>query len=74
MKEKIIQLIEDFPSISGLVLILLGLLLLLYQIGKKNTFNMDDYNEISWKFLVNVWAVIIIFIFGGLIILLNSLK
>ena len=73
MKMKIVEIIKDYPIVAGLVIMLLGLLLLLYQLDKKNTFDMNDYNLFSWKILVNTWGLIIMFIFGGLIIVINNL-
>lgn len=67
-----VKLIDNYPFIAGFSLIILGLLLLVYQIKKKPSFKIKDHGVGSWKELVNTWAIIIFLIIWGLIIIFRE--
>lgn len=69
MKDYIVRFIGQNHLESGITFIGLGVLLLVYQFKKNNSFNMSEYNLFSWKYLVNVWALIFMsFVFGIILI------
>jgi hypothetical protein len=69
-----VGILNDYPIATGIYLIILGILLLLYRLGKKDSFKMKDYNIFSWKVLVNTWAVIIIILMMGLFLLTRNIS
>ena len=72
LKETLVYYMDNFPIRSGLIFILVGMLLLRYQLKKNNSFKMSEYGLFSWRVLVNMWAVILMsFIFGIILILRN---
>ena len=65
--------IEQNPIISGLIFISIGLIILIFRLGKNNSFNMKNHGLISWRLLVQTWGVIIMFILMGIIIILKNI-
>jgi len=64
---------EHNPIISGLILIAIGLIILAFRIDKNNSFRMKDYGLISWRFLVQTWGLIIMFILMGIIMIFKNI-
>jgi len=68
----IIFVINDYPLASGVGFLTIGGLSLVYQLKKNNSFKMSEYGIISWKALVSAWAVILMSIIYGLILILKD--
>lgn len=66
-------LINVYPISSGLIFISIGLVLLFFQLKKKQSSKMSDNGIIEWKLLVQTWGTIIMFGLIGVIIILKSL-
>ena len=54
-------------------MLVLGILWLLYQLGKKESFKMKDHGLGSWGAMVNTWGLIIMTILWGLILIIRNL-
>ena len=70
--EKIYKHIFEFPIISGALLFVIATVLLLVQIKRNEPLNMHKHTVMTWKGIINTWAVITIlyiialgFIFGA---------
>ncbi len=73
MKERIGEFLQANPVMAGLIFIIIGLIFLLFRLGKNNSFKMKDHRYISWRLLVKTWGVIVMFILMGLIIIINNI-
>ena len=72
LKDFLVNLIESYPLISGLFMIVCGLLVFNYQYRKKESFRMSEHGLGSWKAFVNIWAISAIFFLWGLILIIRS--
>lgn len=73
MVKEIGNFIEQNPIISGLILIAIGFMVLLFRIDKNNSFKMKDYGLISWRLLVQTWGLIVMFILMGIIMIVKNI-
>ena len=65
MTSKLSNLISEYPYYFGSLFLLLGIILLAYNLKNKKSFNMDNYNIAGWDALINSWALtLLLFIFG----------
>jgi hypothetical protein len=71
-KNGIVFVMDEYPLISGVGFFVIGGLLLFYQLKNNNSFKMSEYNVLSWKALVNTWAVILMCIIFGLILIFKN--
>ncbi len=68
---KLNEIIAEYPFYVGSFCLVLGVSLLIYKIGKNESFKMKDYNVIAWKVLVNTWAVILMLIILGVTLIFS---
>ncbi len=73
MKKRIIDFIITNPLITGLIFIIIGLILLTYQLNRKKPIRFKDSNILSWKGHVYTWAIILMSIIFGLILIFKKL-
>ena len=73
MGETIGEFIEANTLIAGLISIVIGLVLLLFRIGKNNSLNFNKHKYISWQFFTRGWEVILILLIGGVILIAKSI-
>lgn len=73
MFKEIVNFIDENPIISGSIFIILGLVLFAYQINKKNSFKFKDHGLFSWKVLVQTWAMVLMLIISGLILIVKNI-
>ena len=71
-KNGIVYFIENYPTESGIVFMIIGILLLIYQLKKSNSFKMSKYNQISWKALIWTWGMILMSFTFGLILIFKN--
>ena len=72
IQEKILHLIDSYPLFIGGLFLFLGLAYLIYKIDKKESYKMKDYDVMSWKAMVNSYALIFMLIIAGLCIIFRS--
>ena len=72
MKSKLNELMAEYPFYVGSFCLLLGIGLLIYKIGKKESFRMKDYNVITWKVLVDTWAFVLMLMMLGLALIFRE--
>ncbi len=72
LKDFLVNLIDSYPLITGIFMIVCGILIFNYQYGKKESFKMSEHGLGSWKAFVNIWAISIIFLLWGLILIIRS--
>jgi len=72
-KNGLIHLVEEYPLISGIGFLIIGGILLAYQLNKKESLKTAHNGIFSWKVFVNMWAVILMSFIFGLILLIKSL-
>ena len=72
IEEKILHLIDSYPLFIGGLFLFLGLAYLIYKIEKRESFKMKDYDVMSWKAMVNSYALIFMLIVAGIFIILRS--
>tara|TARA_R110002020_G_scaffold49796_9_gene141453 strand:- start:3929 stop:4147 length:219 start_codon:yes stop_codon:yes gene_type:complete len=72
MKSKLNELMSEYPFYIGSCCLILGVSLLIYKLGKKESFRMKDYNVITWKVLVNTWAFILMLIMLGIALIFSE--
>jgi len=72
LKERLLQLINDYPIFIGGLFLITGIIFLFLKIEKKWSFKMKDYDVMSWKAMVNSWALIVMLISGGLFIIFQQ--
>lgn len=65
MKKEILKFIEESPFYAGLILLIIGATLLIYQIYRTETFKMSEHNVISWRSLISIWVLIIMLLLYG---------
>ena len=63
---------EEFPFQSGIVSIIIGFIMLYYQLKKNNSFKMSEYGVNSWRVLVNIWALIIMSFIVGITLIFKN--
>lgn len=73
IKNLFLNILRDYPIASGMFMLVLGILWLLYQLGKKESFKMKDHGLGSWGAMVSTWGLIIMTILWGLIIIIRNL-
>ncbi|MFI1773290.1 hypothetical protein [Thalassobellus citreus] len=71
MKTKLIKLITEYPFYTGCIFLLIGVFFLIYKIKKNESFNMKNYNTAGWQALISSWALILISIIFGIILILK---
>ena len=69
IKEIVVYYMEEFPITTGLTLILIGFIILKYQLKKNNSFKLGEYRYIEWRLLISVWAIIVMLFSSGLILI-----
>ncbi|RPG30885.1 MAG: hypothetical protein CBB72_012975 [Muricauda sp. TMED12] len=72
IKDLFLNVLKDYPIASGMFMLVLGILWLLKQLGKRESFRMKDHGLGSWGAMVNTWAIIFILIIWGLILILRD--
>ena len=72
IQEKIVDLIDSYPLLTGGLFLFLGLAYLIYKIDKRESYKMKDYDVMSWKAMVNSYALIFMLIIAGLFIIFRS--
>jgi hypothetical protein len=73
MKKYLNDYISENPIISGMIFFLIAFMLLVWRIYKKDRFRMKDYSVLSWKTLVNSWALIIMLTIAGIFLIIRNL-
>jgi len=63
---------ENFPFITGILFLIIGCLLLKYQLKRNNSFKMSEYNTASWGALVKMWALILVSFISGLFLIFKN--
>ncbi|MER3317578.1 MAG: hypothetical protein RIB79_04740 [Allomuricauda sp.] len=53
IKDLLVSILNDYPMISGLVMIILGVFWWIYRLEKKESFGMKDHGLASWGELVS---------------------
>lgn len=71
-KNVLVDIINQYPIYSGIYMIVLGIIWLVHQIGKKESFRMKDHGLGSWGAMVSTWGVIISLIILGTILIVRS--
>ncbi len=66
MKDKLNELMTEYPFYIGSLCLILGVSFLIYKINKKHSFKMKDFNVITWKLMVETWAFTLMLIMLGL--------
>jgi len=65
MEENINLFIRDNPSISGTIILLISLILLIYNLKRKDGFNFEDFGILNWQAFFSLWVLtIVLFIIG----------
>lgn len=72
MKSKLNEIMTEYPFYVGSFCLILGVSLLIYKVGKKESFRMKDYNVITWKVLVDTWAFVIMLIMLGFALIFSE--
>tara|TARA_R110002072_G_scaffold302065_1_gene483658 strand:- start:1742 stop:1960 length:219 start_codon:yes stop_codon:yes gene_type:complete len=72
MKNKLNELITEYPFYVGSFCLILGVVLLIYKISKEQSFRMKDYNVITWKLLVDTWVFILMLIMLGIALIFRE--
>lgn len=73
MIEEVFNSLEENPIVFGFILVAIGLIILLFRLDKKDSFKMKDHGLISWRLLVQIWSLIIMFILMGLIMIFKNI-
>ena len=69
VKNGVLFFIKEYPLMTGIIFILIGLSLMIYQLKNNESFKMSEHNVISWKALVSIWTLIIMLISYGVILI-----
>ena len=72
MAKWLTDFMSDDPFSKGIVFLGLGIMWLLYKIYTKQSFNMHKYSVFEWKAFVSSWAVIIMLMIFGIILIIRS--
>ncbi|WP_300026926.1 hypothetical protein [uncultured Maribacter sp.] len=67
-----INTIKAYPIYSGISLLIIGILLVAYQIRKNESFNMNEHGLGSWKTFVGIWGIAIFSILWGVILIVRN--
>ena len=73
IKNFILSILDDHPIISGLFMLIVGILWFIYRHGKKESFRMNDYGLGSWREMVGTWGLIVFVIIWGLILIIRNI-
>ena len=68
-----VNALEGYPIQSGLILIGLGVIALLFRLEKKNSFRMQDYSISEWRVLLSTWVLIFIMFMTGVVLILKNI-
>ena len=71
--DSITDFIEDAPVISGIIALLLAAMISLYLVHKNEPLKMNKHSTGSWKALVNLWAVLLMLLIFGIILILKNI-
>lgn len=71
MKENIVNFIDENSTISALIFLIIGIVLLIFKLTSKEKLSFKKHNILSWKEYVYTWAVIIMSFTFALIIFLR---
>lgn len=69
----LVHVIEEYPLISGLGFLILGGILLDYELKKRESFNMDEHNIPSWQALVSMWGLILMSFSFAIILIVKKI-
>ena len=69
MKDQIISLIEENNVISGVIILIIAVLVIVFQARENNSFKMKDHGLLSWKGFVYTWGVILSLLMIGLFLI-----
>jgi len=69
VKNGVLFFIKEYPLVTGIIFILIGLSLMTYQLKNNESFKMSEHNVISWKALISIWTLIIMLISYGVILI-----
>ena len=69
----LVSALEGYPIQSGLILIGLGIIGLLFQIDLKESSKMKDHSVLTWRVFLNKWFLIILSIIWGLILIIKNI-
>jgi hypothetical protein len=72
LKDFFVNTIDTYPIYSGITFLILGILIIVYQIKKNEVFNMNKHGLASWKAFVNTWGVAIILVLWGVILIIRN--
>ena len=67
-----ISALEGYPIQSGIILIGLGIIGLLFQLDLKESPKMKNHSILSWKTFLSKWFLIILSILWGFILILKN--
>ena len=65
MDKKIGDFISENPELSGVIFIVLGILLLIYNLKRKDGFNFEDFGFLSWQAFLSLWILTLLFLILG---------
>jgi hypothetical protein len=68
-----INILNEYPLMSGISMIIIGIIWLLYRFRKTESYMMKDHGLASWKEMVNTWGVIVFLLVWGVILILRAI-
>lgn len=73
MKKIIVDFMESNPIIAGIIFLIIALILFVYQINKKEKYNLwSPHGLMSWKEMVGVWALILMSVIFAIILFFRN--
>lgn len=67
-----VKLINDYPIICGISMLVIGVIWLIIQLNRKQSFKMEDHGLGSWGAMVSTWGVIVFLILWGSILIIRN--
>ena len=67
-----VKLLNEYPIACGISMIIMGVIWLVLQINKKQSFKMEDHGLGSWREMVGTWGVIVFLILWGIILIVRE--
>ena len=71
--EVFVNALENYPIQSGLLLIGLGIIGLLFQLDLKESCRMKNHSILTWRVFLNKWLLIIMSFILGLILIIKNI-
>jgi|TARA_R110002033_G_C3810667_1_gene232119 hypothetical protein len=72
LKDFFVNTIDSYPIYMGVIFLIIGILILAYQINKNESFNMNKHGLASWQVFVNTWGVGIMITLWGIILIIRN--